>query len=302
MSLSFKEKRALTKVVHAKVKLLESGGLTFKEKRTATKELNEAVKKLGAQLGAIRSSKLLDKLVAGDFNKLAPLPFIAKVREVVESIGNDVKPVLPPVIEYVALNKGNIGIMESAILESVQMMGSPVQFQTAHERQSAVLTIDIDHDFKEPAVFRSQIRCLESASAEDEITLKINSLGGRTDAAKAFYVALMETKAKTKAKLLTAHSSGAIVAFACDEIELTPHCEAMIHNASYGMRGKVNDVHASAAFSQQHLTGWYNELFQGFLSQDEIDDVMKGQDMYFGYSDLKDRLDNWTPIRQREGR
>ena len=42
MALSFKEKRALQKVVSAKLTELKEGNLSFKEKRVAQKELKDA--------------------------------------------------------------------------------------------------------------------------------------------------------------------------------------------------------------------------------------------------------------------
>lgn len=290
MALSFKEKRELQKIIAIQQEGLAAGGLSFKAKREAQKAMRDALQKLNVKVEAGKTSELLEQLVAGKFNNLTPLSFIQKVREVVNSIDNDIEPVKPPVIAYCE-EKSSSGM----ILESAKIFEA---FQQSNTR-SGELTINIDHDFKEPAMFRGQIQCLENAQKGDQVTLKINSFGGRTDAAKAFYVALRETKARTKAKLLTAHSSGAIVAFSCDEIETTPHCEVMIHNGSFGMKGKAGDIQASAEFTQKHFASWYAELFAGFLSPEELQDVMKGQDLYFDEKEINARLAQWTPIRDR---
>lgn len=102
--LSFAEKRSLTKIVSAKAAELQAGGLSFTEKRAATKALNEAVAKLTGAMESGKSTPLLDALLAGQFNDLEPLPFLAKLEDVVKELEGDVEPVKPAVIAYVEKN------------------------------------------------------------------------------------------------------------------------------------------------------------------------------------------------------
>lgn len=108
MALSFYEKRELTKIVNMKIAELQAGSLSFSEKRAATKALNEALAKLTGATAGGSSTPLLDALVAGQFNDLAPLPFLAKLEDVVKELNGDVKPVLEPVVAYVEKNAKGI--------------------------------------------------------------------------------------------------------------------------------------------------------------------------------------------------
>lgn len=100
MALGFKEKRTLQKIVADKQAELAQGGLSFKVKREAQKSMADALEKLNAKIDAGGGSTLLDELIAGKFNELAPIQFIAKLREVVDSINGDIEPIKQPTIGY----------------------------------------------------------------------------------------------------------------------------------------------------------------------------------------------------------
>ena len=117
--------------------------------------------------------------------------------------------------------------------------------------------------------------------------------------AQAFYSALLKTKARTKAVIINAYSSGSIVAMSCDEIELTPFCSMMIHNASSGSGGKLGDMAGYANFKSDYFAEWYAQLYAGFLTEDELKDISKGQDFWLKEAQIRERLKNWQPIRAR---
>lgn len=312
MPLGFKEKRELQRIVSDKQAAIETGGLGFKDKREAQKALQDALEKLGAAIDAGKgegNTKLAD-LIAGKFNDLAPLAFLKVLEEVVRELNGDIEPVKPPVISYIEANAGSI--MESAeamaafqgILESAGQPQAPgVAVRMPEGMMDGIppreIVVDIDVPFEEPAVFRPIVQSIESARAGDKITVNLNTPGGRTDAAQALYVALLNTPAKTKARIINAASSGSIVAMACDEIEATPFCTMMIHNASGGVGGKVGDMMAATAYRDGYFREWFGQLYAGFLAPSEIQDVMKGQDIWLKDSEIKARLDNWKPIRER---
>jgi ATP-dependent protease ClpP protease subunit len=325
MALSFKETRQLTKLVNSKIDEINAGGLSFKEKRAATKALNDAVEKLTAKGLDTSSSPTLEKLLAGEYDKLPPIRFLAMLEKAVKEVDGDIEPIKQPVIRFIDKNRPKVDqVMESALMDTVEQFenapgrpgvpmgpgmgmgfmqtGSPVRYQCVdpgNPQGPKNIMIDIDQTFTEPHTFREIIRALENAQEGDTATLKVNSPGGRTDSAQAVYVALLETKARTKAKIINAASSGSIVSMACDEIQTTPFCTMMIHNASAGTQGKVGDMAAASSHYREHFKAWFNQLYDNFLSPDEITDVSKGQEFYLKESDIKSRLDGWVPIRNR---
>lgn len=314
MALSFKEKRALQQEIQIGFAELDKKP-DFKTKRALQKRLADAFARLeGKIIGTTQS--LLDQLLAGNFLKEKPLKFLNIIKNILEELNGNIQPVREPVIAYLkAHHNAQEGVFESVYSGGDSLLDSHIAplADNKGKDSGAVrvtpkglefgaprnITIDIDTDFDSPESFRDIIRAVEQAREVDTIILKINSSGGRTDTAQALYVALLETKAKTVARIITAYSSGSIVAMSCDEIQTTPHCTMMIHNASTMSWGKIGDMKAQSSFLEEHFKKWFAELYSGFLSPEEIGDVFKGQDIWLREDDIKKRLPNWKPIRVR---
>lgn len=304
MALSFKEKRTLTKVVNAKVEELNTGGLSFKGKRKATKSLNDAVKKLSKKEIDVKGSKTLEKILSGAFDSLPPIKFLAMLEKATNELGGDIEPIKEATVKYIEKNIDSEDLITESAPQSVYSNPGDavriipmVDVDGNHYNE---IRIDIDEVFNEPRTFRRSIQSLEDAKDPDIAFVKINSPGGRTDSAQAMYVALLETKARTQAKIINAASSGSIVAMACDEILTTPFCQMMIHSASSGVQGKVNDMAAYATYNNDYFKEWYQHLYSGFMTEDEIMDVVKGQEFWLKEKQIRERLSNWKPIRQRQ--
>ncbi len=264
----------------------------------------------------------LSDLIAGKYNNEPPEGFLKILKEIIEEI-NDIEPVKPPTITYIETNQDKINsIMESALEEvfgrlwektsgfpprPIETLSSPqpasdavrIKNQDGDYGPPRKISIDIDDDFYGPTAFRAVIRAIEEARAGDTIEIKVNSNGGDTQSAQAIYVALLKTLAKTKAIIINAYSAGSIVAMACDEIEPTPFCSMMVHNASTFSGGKLGDLAGKATFLNDYFGEWYQQLYAGFLSDEELKDVIKGQDFWLKEPQIRERLKNWKPIRQR---
>jgi ATP-dependent protease ClpP protease subunit len=334
MALSFSEKRGLQKIVSDKQAELEGGNLPFAQKRATQKALDDALEQLDAAVdrqpeAATQNQKLSD-LIAGQYNTLEPLAFLGILKDISTEI-NDFEPLKEPAIKYIEANSDKAGaIMESAFQEAFgklwgdataaeQMIleaagrsktramlmpmpavpsSSPIMVEGG-DGAPLKITIEIDGDFTEPATFRDRIQAIESAKTGEEIILRINSAGGSTMSAQAFYSALLKTRARTKAVIINAYSSGSIVAMSCDEIELTPFCSLMIHNASGGTGGKLGDMAGYATFKNDYIAEWFAQLYAGFLTDEELKDVAKGQDFWLKEAQIRERLKVWKPIRER---
>lgn len=313
--LGIKEKLALQRAVKEGIDRLKAGIKDIRQRLATQREVMEALNKLKGKPASAGSLSLFDQLLAGKFLQEKPIKFLSILKKVVAEINGDVQPVREAVLAYLkAHHNAQEGIFESADVNPLAGMSTSTLYEDARRKDSGAvrvtpkgleygaprnITIDIDTDFDSPESFRGIIRTIEQAREVDTIVLKINSNGGRTDTAQAVYVALLETKAKTIARVITAYSSGSIIAMSCDELQTTPHCTMMIHNASTMSWGKIGDMKAQSSFLEDHFKKWFTELYSGFLSQDEISDVFKGRDIWLREDDIKKRLPNWKPIRVR---
>lgn len=332
MALSLEEQMELQDGIDADLMTLKTT-TDFEAQLDIQDRMENAIRKLVGYI-VKKAKTLYDRLVAGEFLKENVVRFTNILKKVWQEMGapQDINPLRQPCRDYLSYHDKGNGVFESAYMDDFLYAGlgrsqpqyakpsraasndhmsilaampeqrKPATAVRIKPKTSSIgddILIDIDTEFESPDTFREIIRAIENDRECDTVVLKINSHGGRTDSAQAVYAALLETKAKTVARVITAYSSGSIVAMSCDEIQTTPHCTMMIHNASAGAWGKIGDMKTQTTFLENYFKSWFDELYAGFMTSEEIDDVFKGQDFWLNETDIKRRLPNWRPIRQR---
>jgi hypothetical protein len=64
---------------------------------------------------AIVVPEIVTELLAGKYNGLDPLPFLAKLEEAADALGGDVSTIIPAAIAYLEANSDKASILESAM-------------------------------------------------------------------------------------------------------------------------------------------------------------------------------------------
>jgi len=122
MSISFKEKRELQKIIADKKSELAKPGISFKEKRAAQKEMAEAFTRLRVAIKAspekASENEKLKRLIAGEFNNLNPADFLKVLNEIVSEI-NTIEPIKEPTISYIDANQDKLGTIAESAIRSV---------------------------------------------------------------------------------------------------------------------------------------------------------------------------------------
>ena len=106
MSLSIKEKRVLQKEVQSYFEALDLKP-SIKEKRELQRRIEANLAKLTGAADT-QTKTLYDRLIAGEFYRLAPIAFMAKLKEVAKEIGEDVTKLHDPSIEYLRIHEAEI--------------------------------------------------------------------------------------------------------------------------------------------------------------------------------------------------
>lgn len=162
-------------------------------------------------------------------------------------------------------------------------------------------TVFLDEVFEEAAYQRDVISILNNATEEDSIIFMINSDGGTIHSVLPIIVAIRESKATVTGMLLSeCHSAASVVFLATDNQMVNPHCSMLIHSASYGIGGKQQDIYDHVEHSQKRLTNMFNDFYYGFLSEDEISEVLRGKELYLDYDDICERLQERDKIFKQE--
>ena len=142
---------------------------------------------------------------------------------------------------------------------------------------------------------------LRSASPNDEILIRFNSGGGLLSTGDMIINAINESQAHVHGFIEHGCGSMATMIFlACHSWSLSDTSEFFIHSASGGTVGKEHENFASIMFDRKRVHKMIRDAYEGLLTEQEIDDVLKGQDYYFDAEELGERLEAYTEFQQKK--
>ena len=148
----------------------------------------------------------------------------------------------------------------------------------------------IADDIDAPNSYNELCFLLEHASPKDTVVLHLNTNGGYIDSAFKIIASIKRSKAKVVARLTgTVASAGTIIALSCKELEVEDFTSFMIHNYSGGTAGKGHEIVDYINFSDKSLKETFAKIYAGFLTEDELTDVIKGKDMWMDAEEIRNR-------------
>ena len=159
---------------------------------------------------------------------------------------------------------------------------------------SRILTIDgviaeeswFDDDVT-PKLFREQLN-----AGNGDIVLYVNSPGGDLFTALQFGRAMGDSDATIIVSVEGQCCSAAtIIALAADMVELSNHCVWMCHNYSSGAVGKGGELYDQMNFERTWSEGLFRDVYDGFLTDKEINAMLDGRDIWLAADDVMKRLE-----------
>lgn len=169
----------------------------------------------------------------------------------------------------------------------------PELFLGYHEKQHTIshITVSIDEEVKDPKYYRHVLARINDLDESDCVELVINSYGGSVDGAVSIINALHRTEAHTVAVLDgIAASAASLIALSCNEIVASNNARLMIHSASGVIGGTMSNSAAYSAFMDAELRKLMTNVYLGFLTQSELEDVFKGCEVWFNSDQIMERL------------
>lgn len=159
-------------------------------------------------------------------------------------------------------------------------------------------TMRIAREISEPDDFDDELNVLAMAGREDTVKLMIVSPGGYLTTCNLLTKALRETKAHTVGYIGSSCASAATaIALACDEWEIDEQSSFMIHTASLGVIGKAPEIETELQHRLRLVRRWVETTYKGFLSDEEIENVIAGRDYWFEGEELAQRLMAYAEYR-----
>lgn len=161
------------------------------------------------------------------------------------------------------------------------------------DKEERNIKVYIRDTIDEPYNYNELCYLLATAREGTTVDLYLNTPGGIIDTAFMLADAIKASKAKVIGHLAgTVASAGTIIAMVCDEITVAPHLSFMIHNYSGGMQGKGNELKARQQFVDAQLNDAFKQFYSGFLTEDEMDRVIEGTDLWMGTEEVAERWNN----------
>ena len=133
---------------------------------------------------------------------------------------------------------------------------------------------------------------IRNASEVDTIRIYINSPGGDLYTTLQFLRVMGETAGTVVTSVEGACMSAATMIFLHGDIhEVTPHSLFMFHNYSAGTFGKGGEMYDQLQFERTWSENFMTEVYEDFLTKEEIFSMMHNKDIWMGSDEVVVRLE-----------
>lgn len=148
--------------------------------------------------------------------------------------------------------------------------------------------------------FDKLLEVCENAHEDEVIILNVFCYGGSADVTMTVYNALMSTPATVYTiNKSVAYSGGSILLLAGQNIGYEPLARTMIHTSTVGYYpDKLPEVETAIESHSKFLKEFYTDVYTGFLTEEEISDVLKGRPVYIMGEEHNDRLERLMEHRR----
>ncbi len=167
------------------------------------------------------------------------------------------------------------------------------------QRAATRLVVPIDTAFKSPSYYRMVCNKIEELTENDVVEFQINSPGGDLTGLVALLHAVRMTDAETVATIIgDCYSAASLLALSCDVVSVGSLANMLCHSASFGSRGKATDVRHHVNHLTDYAESIFRECYEHFLSEEEIEDVLAGKELYLNFDEINERLQRKYSILQ----
>lgn len=151
------------------------------------------------------------------------------------------------------------------------------------------------------SLYRQCIEELKDANQGDYAEIVINTDGGSLQTALAMITAIEQSEAEVVADIEgMAASAGSLVALHCQGLKLNPYSTMFIHAESFMAGGKRNEVKSQVEFSLKWVEKIIRDTYKHFLTEQEIEQVLDGRDLYFDAKQIKQRFEHRIKMLEEE--
>lgn len=191
------------------------------------------------------------------------------------------------------------------IKQGVELQHNSIPFPTAkgyqvHNDDKIFLYGPVESSFD----FADAIEALARCERDDTVTIYLSSPGGCVSAVDALLHAIKSAQDKGVVVHCVATglcaSAATFVLLECTSFELSDGFHALIHNGSLGDGGSYNQFRASTTFYLKYMEERLREVYKHFLTEEELDQVMDGKDIWLSPEDWIERYSQRNEVYMQE--
>jgi ATP-dependent protease ClpP protease subunit len=173
--------------------------------------------------------------------------------------------------------------------ELIEPHGSYTEYTQSYSK----IVVDIDEEVKSAKYYRHICNKIRELGETDEVEFNINSNGGDLHGLISLLDAINLTNANVTAYCKgSCDSAASLLALSCHDIVVSPYCTMLVHFAEMG-------IQPDRMYELRNQLDHYNELckrvfvdvYQGFLTDAEIEDVINGKQMWLQSEEIIERLE-----------
>lgn len=157
--------------------------------------------------------------------------------------------------------------------EPFEVEASPLAFQ---------YEVTINEDFSHVKQFENIVRVLEGATESDVMILRLNSGGGSFDSVLPLMQALKQRECHLHIKAGSCASAATFILLQADTLEVAEGSHILFHESSFGSSGTSSHVTGLVNHFNVATKSFMNDIYEGFLTEEELVDMHKGLEVHMG--------------------
>lgn len=150
------------------------------------------------------------------------------------------------------------------------------------------------------------VELLLMANPNDVVRIYISSGGGRLDVADHLVARIYEAQQRDVQVIAelgqTVASAATYIALSCSDLDISPHCEFLVHPWSSGRGWEFAKSQLDGAmYNKKQSDRFMKEVYSGFLSEVEMASVLEfPRDLNFDCDEVAERWENMQQYRKQQ--
>ncbi len=163
---------------------------------------------------------------------------------------------------------------------------------------SQVHKVTLDDEFRETYQFEDLVEVLDQAQEGDRVQIKLTTPGGSLQSIIPLISSLKNTEAYVHVHAISdVSSAGTFILMLADSFYINEYSSVMFHNIQYSAGGHGGNVEAYVKHTTKSSEILVRDLYDLFLTNEEIDLLLHGMELYLTPEECHKRFDDREELR-----